>query len=813
MTNQEIKDTGLLIRNEQQIGGNTALRVGGVIEGIGYALDNKDAANGYYQATINGGSISVNAPNFVLGTGGNLRIKMPAAGTTASTLTIGNANAVPLWYNGAAVSAQNTWEQDEIISVFYDGTRFMASNSQGGGGAANKIGYDNSQSGLASDDVQGALDDAIGGEYEIDLSVLTQQNGYPHTHSRKWVVDNSVRKHYIIKRFGVCNRLTVTANSSKDSTIQFFKSYSTPVNGADVPLCDGPLSTLIVPMGTTAILPIPDDCRYIMVLAKISTTNYIPTSVEQSVFVGGVKGNEVYDIDFSHIYKATGWVGATGEQVTTTGSYHYTIPLSGEIKYIEMTANNTINYTWATALSTSGWTRLMNQRFQVAAGEKKVVEVPDGALYIIIGQTTSSSGSDYTPSSARFLTQKGYDEELSLLNANDVNIPVDFSKQESLLGFVKTDGTWLKNDDGSAHYKIPVIGDSVTIESGESGGTYDSSFVFACDAEGIYWTVLTGQTRVVQQVSNAITYNIPEGARYLIVNKASSSSSTRDLTPRSVVFHKSSRKIIEENAIEQSGSPYTANKWRVMIYNIGHLNGGGASSQSSITDSNYDSKKFNLGELFDTFGTNIVGLAEYPLLFAPQSSHPDETTKDALFQKYWTSFIAPRRTDVTDLGYNALMARVPFEQLESVHYQGESLIRYYIRGYWNLLGIKVKFITSHLQYNTDDKADLTPQYAQIQEMLDDCANDSHAIIMGDLNTPAEDVVSYLTNGGYVDSGWKICNGSVYGTYNTYRNNDGIRGSKTLDNILIKGFDVEKVYMVVSSQSDHNALLTDIRVIV
>ena len=159
MTNQEIKDTGLLIKNEQQIGGNTALRVGGVIEGIGYALDNKDAANGYYQATINGGSISVNAPNYLLGTSGNLRIKMPAAGTTASTLTIGNANAVQLWYNGAAVSAQNTWEADEIISVFYDGTRFMASNSQGGGGKAEKIKYDNSQSGLSADNVQGALDD------------------------------------------------------------------------------------------------------------------------------------------------------------------------------------------------------------------------------------------------------------------------------------------------------------------------------------------------------------------------------------------------------------------------------------------------------------------------------------------------------------------------------------------------------------------------------------------------------------------------------------------------------------------------------
>ena len=113
---------------------------------------------GYYQATINGGSVIVNAPDYKLTVGGSFRIKMPSAGTTASTLTIGNANAVQLWYNGAAVSTQNTWEADEIISVFYDGTRFMASNSQGGGGKAEKIKYDNSQSGLNAENVQEAVD-------------------------------------------------------------------------------------------------------------------------------------------------------------------------------------------------------------------------------------------------------------------------------------------------------------------------------------------------------------------------------------------------------------------------------------------------------------------------------------------------------------------------------------------------------------------------------------------------------------------------------------------------------------------------------
>ena len=235
MTNQEIKTTGQTIAQETQIGGNTAGRVGGVIEGIGVALDNKDAASGYYQATINGGSISVNAPNYVLGTGGNLRIKMPAAGTTASTLTIGNANAVQLWYNGAAVSAQNTWEQDEIISVFYDGTRFMASNSQGGGGAANKIAYDNSQSGLAADNVQEAIDEVN----EIPINISTDE---PITVTPSYLSDKKINEsgtiasannngvRYIPVSKGDVAIITITHTASKEVSLAMFTNA--PVSGS-----------------------------------------------------------------------------------------------------------------------------------------------------------------------------------------------------------------------------------------------------------------------------------------------------------------------------------------------------------------------------------------------------------------------------------------------------------------------------------------------------------------------------------------------------------------------------------------------------
>lgn len=102
---------------------------------IANSLAQATARMGYGECTVSGTALTVSIPNFILPTsGGTIHIKMSAAGTGASTLNINSTGAKTLWYNGAAVSSDNTWEAGEIISVFYDGTRFMASNSQGGGG-------------------------------------------------------------------------------------------------------------------------------------------------------------------------------------------------------------------------------------------------------------------------------------------------------------------------------------------------------------------------------------------------------------------------------------------------------------------------------------------------------------------------------------------------------------------------------------------------------------------------------------------------------------------------------------------------------
>lgn len=65
--------------------------------------------------------------------GGSIKILMHCRNTaTNPTLNINGTGPKPIWYNGAAASASNSWDANEVISVYYDGTRYQASNAQGG---------------------------------------------------------------------------------------------------------------------------------------------------------------------------------------------------------------------------------------------------------------------------------------------------------------------------------------------------------------------------------------------------------------------------------------------------------------------------------------------------------------------------------------------------------------------------------------------------------------------------------------------------------------------------------------------------------
>lgn len=125
---------------------------------VGYAVCSTAGATKRKDVVVSGFKLLAN--------GGALHIKMTTANTNASatmnispTSTVIAANTKPLFYNGEQATAENTWDANEILSIYYDGTNYQATNSQGGGGKAEKIKYNNSQSGLEATDAQGAIDE------------------------------------------------------------------------------------------------------------------------------------------------------------------------------------------------------------------------------------------------------------------------------------------------------------------------------------------------------------------------------------------------------------------------------------------------------------------------------------------------------------------------------------------------------------------------------------------------------------------------------------------------------------------------------
>ena len=69
---------------------------------------------------------TIAATGYVLGTGGNIRIKMTNANTAdAATLNINSTGVKALFYNGTQASSTNSWEAGEVVEVYYDGTKYQ----------------------------------------------------------------------------------------------------------------------------------------------------------------------------------------------------------------------------------------------------------------------------------------------------------------------------------------------------------------------------------------------------------------------------------------------------------------------------------------------------------------------------------------------------------------------------------------------------------------------------------------------------------------------------------------------------------------
>ena len=70
---------------------------------------------------------SFNASGYLLTSGGNVHVKMAHKNTAAAvTMNINSTGAYTLYFNGLPVSAENTWNDGDILAIFFDGTNYQA---------------------------------------------------------------------------------------------------------------------------------------------------------------------------------------------------------------------------------------------------------------------------------------------------------------------------------------------------------------------------------------------------------------------------------------------------------------------------------------------------------------------------------------------------------------------------------------------------------------------------------------------------------------------------------------------------------------
>ena len=206
--------------------------------------------------------------------GGQMKIRMNKANSVDSNvkLQIGNTTALPLYYNGLPASSANSWEEGEVISVYYYNNKYWASNAQGGGGKAEKIKYDNSQSWLLVDNVQSAIDkmqDNINSQGELFRIALTNSNNQYYLGgvlgSQEWKTKtNSYVNTFYAVRGGHFYKLV--ANNDNVITYAFVKSLPTAAGAVD--FADGGKNiSYHIPAGEERIFQVPDDCVFLTFLS------------------------------------------------------------------------------------------------------------------------------------------------------------------------------------------------------------------------------------------------------------------------------------------------------------------------------------------------------------------------------------------------------------------------------------------------------------------------------------------------------------------------------------------------------------------
>ena len=263
---------------------------------------------------------------------------------------------------------------------------------------AGSISYDNSQSGLASQNVQGALDelgqraviidsDNIIGNYSDVLGYFFPDSNNIVT----WRSNNNTRKHRAIPISGG-GYVKVVAGNNNAKVAFATSSYTTPTSSSHnsaVPLSATDSTMHSVLANTTNILPIPDDCAYILVDVTFDGgTIYTP----QAVYLGtGIEDEVVQFNDLRNIGLLNIHFDGKGTAFASSDKFY---GVAGHILKFTL-VNQNVPYDSISSvqsrflISSYNANGVQNQLYRINGtnlpDEEIIVVVPDDSAYMRIG--------------------------------------------------------------------------------------------------------------------------------------------------------------------------------------------------------------------------------------------------------------------------------------------------------------------------------------------------------------------------------------------------------------------------------------------
>ena len=243
--------------------------------------------------------------------------------------------------------------------------------------------------------------------------------------------------------------------------------------------------------------------------------------------------------------------------------------------------------------------------------------------------------------------------------------------------------------------------------------------------------------------------------------------------------------FLEEMSELERAQIYYTDTLTVAHWNIGHFSLGRA-NDTTISAEDSETMAPLYRELIDSVDADIFGVCEYN----PTFSVGGEKTSSYIFGSYPNSIIGSK------LSYNcnAIFSRTSLIDNKVVFFEKCVQHRYYVVSKLPINDHEVIVVETHLDWNQGaDGRDC--RISQIQTLISSFEDCPYVIICADYNVSGTEEFQ-----AFVDAGFLLANGGVFGTISTY---PASKPNHVIDNIITKGFIIQSVDVFNDAKlSDH-----------